>query len=154
MSAVKPSLVLLFDFDEKENQDGFVSEVKRTYSYIAPTQAVFHEMLEEPYATVLLRVIAHTPYWTNDEDSEGYWSNVMMPWLSHILVKLKRTVEAHNRVRAGSGLQALPYAELIIDFQGHASVRSSMTAEGFSVQDALAAVRGVRDGDVSSKVMP
>ncbi len=76
-ATIRPSLILNMDVDERQYSDDLVAEIKRSYSYVAPSVvAAVSAAGDEPIEnTIRLVVRMHCPYWdANDEASQEQWA--------------------------------------------------------------------------------
>ena len=85
-ATIRPSLILNMDVDERQYSDDLVAEVKRSYSYVAPSVVVpvTSADAEAPVEnTIRLVVRMHRPYWdANDTVACEQWDAVMPKWCS------------------------------------------------------------------------
>lgn len=113
-ATIRPSLILNMDVDERQYSDDLVAEIKRSYSYVAPSVVtpVAPADAEAPVEnTIRLAVRMHRPYWdANDAVACEQWDAVMPKWLKNMFYKVSSTVTACNDVRRKAGQEPLPYA--------------------------------------------
>lgn len=147
-ATIRPSLILNMDVDERQFSDDVVAEVKRSYSYVAPS-VVAPRAAEEgaPIENVIrLAVRMHRPYWdANNAASQEQWEAVMPKWLANMFYKTSSTVTACNDVRRKAGKGPLPYAWMEVEFGDNLTVAQATAAGSAFPEDALEVVERVRD---------
>lgn len=147
-ATIRPSLILNMDVDERQFSDDMVSEIKRSYSYVAPSVvAAVPASADAPIEnTIRLVVRMHRPYWdANDEAAQEQWAAVMPKWLSNMFYKVSSTVTACNDMRRKAGEPPLPYAWMEVEFGDNVTVAQATEAGSVFPEDALAAIEAVRD---------
>ena len=98
---IRPTLILHMDLDESIYSDNVVTEIKRAYSYVAPTMVKSHETLEgAPENHIRFVVKIHRSYWLSSaEGADELWNEVMLKWLKNMVYKVSSTMVAYNRAR-------------------------------------------------------
>lgn len=98
---IRPTLILHMDLDESIYSDNVVTEIKRAYSYVAPTMVKSHETLEgAPENRIRFVVKIHRSYWLSSaEGADELWNEVMLKWLKNMVYKVSSTMVAYNRAR-------------------------------------------------------
>ncbi len=147
-ATIRPSLILNMDVDERQYSDDLVAEIKRSYSYVAPSVVAPMTVSDgEPIEnTIRLVVRMHRPYWdANDEASQEQWAAVMPKWLSNMFFKVSSTVTACNDVRRKAGDGPLPYAWMEVEFGDNLTLAQATAANSAFPEDALAVTERVRD---------
>lgn len=148
-ATIRPSLILNMDVDERQYSDDLVAEVKRSYSYVAPSvvASVTPADAEAPVEnTVRLVVRMHRPYWdANDAAACEQWDAVMPKWLKNMFYKVSSTVTACNDVRRKAGQEPLPYAWMEVEFGDNLTVAQATEAGSAFPSDALSVVEKARD---------
>lgn len=104
---LKPCAYLTFTLEGESIASSTASAIKRSYSYIAPTQivagrreAAAGEALPANRIALDVRLTGH-PFWqTGDPEQDATWEQVLMPWLRTKLNTLFGTVaECNNETR-------------------------------------------------------
>lgn len=148
-ATIRPSLILNMDVDERQYSDDLVAEVKRSYSYVAPSVVapVTPADAEAPVEnTIRLVVRMHRPYWdANDAAACEQWDAVMPKWLKNMFYKVSFTVTACNDVRRKSGQEPLLYAWMEVEFGDNLTVAQATEAGSALPSDALSVVEKARD---------
>lgn len=148
-ATIRPSLILNMDVDERQYSDDLVAEIKRSYSYVAPSVVapVTPADAEAPVEnTIRLVVRMHRPYWdANDAAACEQWDAVMPKWLKNMFYKVSSTVAACNDVRRKSGQEPLPYAWMEVEFGDNLTVAQATEAGSAFPSDALSVVEKARD---------
>lgn len=148
-ATIRPSLILNMDVDERQYSDDLVAEVKRSYSYVAPSVVapVTSADAEAPVEnTIRLVVRMHRPYWdANDTVACEQWDAVMPKWLKNMFYKVSSTVTACNDVRRKAGQELLPYAWMEVEFGDNLTVAQATEAGSAFPSDALSVVEKARD---------
>ena len=148
-ATIRPSLILNMDVDERQYSDDLVAEVKRSYSYVAPSVVapVTSADAEAPVEnTIRLVVRMHRPYWdANDTVACEQWDAVMPKWLKNMFYKVSSTVTACNDVRRKAGQEPLPYAWMEVEFGDNLTVAQATEAGSAFPSDALSVVEKARD---------
>jgi hypothetical protein len=123
-SMIRPSLILKMDLDEHVYSDETAADIKRSYSYVAPSVITSHETGDaRPENTMRFKIKLHRPYWdaTNDAANE-LWSSVMPKWMHNMLYKVSSTITACNKVHTERGEQDLPYMWLEMEFGSNVTI--------------------------------
>lgn len=148
-ATIRPSLILNMDVDERQYSDDLVAEIKRSYSYVAPSVVapVTPADAEAPVEnTICLVVRMHRPYWdANDAAACEQWDAVMPKWLKNMFYKVSSTVKACNDVRRKAGQEPLPYAWMEVEFGDNLTVAQATEAGSAFPSDALSVVEKARD---------
>lgn len=148
-ATIRPSLILNMDVDERQYSDDLVAEIKRSYSYVAPSVVtpVAPADAEAPVEnTIRLAVRMHRPYWdANDAVACEQWDAVMPKWLKNMFYKVSSTVTACNDVRRKAGQEPLPYAWMEVEFGDNLTVAQATEAGSAFPSDALNVVERARD---------
>lgn len=115
---IRPSLILQMNLDESVYDEEVVAEIKRSYSYVAPTTVTGHETgAGKPENTMRFLVRIHRPYWRHEDDgADELWDEVMLKWLKNMVYKVSSTMVAYNRVRRESGQPQLIFDWLEVEF--------------------------------------
>lgn len=144
---IRPSLILRMDLDERAYSDEVVAEIKRSYSYVAPSVVSSHAAGEGAPENVLrLAVKLHRPYWDkSDPAAQELWEGVMPKWLRNMFSKVSNTVVASNRVRAGQGADGLDYAWAEIEFGDNVLVAFRAASDSSVPEGAVEDIEQVRD---------
>ncbi len=145
---VRPSLILRMDLDERLYNDETVADIKRSYSYVAPSVVCSHASADPNYAenNVRFMVKLHRAYWDrNDAEAQQLWENVMPKWLHNMLNKVSNTITAANRVCAEEGTQGMDYAWLELEFGENALVVLKTASDSSLPADGVETVERVRD---------
>ncbi|WP_456035449.1 hypothetical protein [Senegalimassilia anaerobia] len=136
---IRPSLILRMDLDERLFNDDCVSEIKRSYSYVAPSLVQAHKPVggQRPENVMRFMIKLHRAYWDkSDEAAQQLWEGVMPKWLHNMFSKVSNTITAANNVRAENGQPAFPYHWLELEFGDNALIAvktgsdSSFPADG------------------------
>ena len=143
---VRPSLILKMDFDERAYNDEVKSEIKRSYSYVAPSLVQTHEAGEgRPENIMRFTIKVHRPYWDmNDETSQELWEGSMVKWLHNMLAKVSNTMMAANTQHKNRGERTVDYAWLDLEFGNNLTIRVKLNADSSipeNTYDIVAAVR-------------
>lgn len=123
-SYVRPSLILNVDIDERDFDDEIVADIKRSYSYVAPSQIkpadapVDTDDVVWPVANKMtLTVRMHRPYWEKDDpEAQELWEAVMPKWLHNMFAKVSNTITASNKIRREKGRPTLDFPWTGINF--------------------------------------
>lgn len=117
-AAIRPSLILKITLEEGIYSEEAVSEIKRSYSHIAPSAiAACPAGASTPENGMRLVVNLHKPYWdTNDKAADALWHEVMPKWLGNMFYKLSNCMTASNAIRQRQGQPGLFYPWLEIQF--------------------------------------
>ena len=122
---IRPSLILRMDLDERLFNDDCVSEIKRSYSYVAPSLVQAHKPVggQRPENVMRFMIKLHRAYWDkSDEAAQQLWEGVMPKWLHNMFSKVSNTITAANNVRAENGQPAFPYHWLELEFGDNALI--------------------------------
>lgn len=143
---VRPSLILKMDFDERAYNDEVKSEIKRSYSYVAPSLVETHEACDgRPENVIRFTIKVHRPYWDiNDEASQELWEGSMVKWLHNMLAKVSNTMMAANTQHKNRGERTVDYAWLDLEFGNNLTIRVKLNADSSipeNTYDIVAAVR-------------
>lgn len=143
---VRPSLILKMDFDERAYNDEVKSEIKRSYSYVAPSLVETHEARDgRPENVMRFTIKVHRPYWdVNDEASQELWEGSMVKWLHNMLAKVSNTMMAANTQHKNRGERTVDYAWLDLEFGNNLTIRVKLNADSSipeNTYDIVAAVR-------------
>lgn len=143
---VRPSLILKMDFDERAYNDEVKSEIKRSYSYVAPSLVETHEACDgRPENVMRFTIKVHRPYWdVNDEASQELWEGSMVKWLHNMLAKVSNTMMAANMQHKNRGERTVDYAWLDLEFGNNLTIRVKLNADSSipeNTYDIVAAVR-------------
>lgn len=143
---VRPSLILKMDFDERAYNDEVKSEIKRSYSYVAPSLVETHEARDgRPENVMRFTIKVHRPYWDiNDEASQELWEGSMVKWLHNMLAKVSNTMIAANTQHKNRGERTVDYAWLDLEFGNNLTIRVKLNADSSipeNTYDIVAAVR-------------
>lgn len=148
-ATIRPSLILNMDVDARQYSDDLVAEVKRSYSYVAPSVVAPMAVAdaEAPVEnTIRLVVRMHRPYWdANDAAACEQWDAVMPKWLKNMFYKVSSTVTACNDVRRKAGQEPLPYAWMEVEFGDNLTVAQATEAGSAFPAEALSVVERARD---------
>lgn len=148
-ATIRPSLILNMDVDARQYSDDLVAEVKRSYSYVAPSVVapVTAADAKEPIENTLRLVVRlHRPYWdANDAAAREQWDAVMPQWLKNMFYKVSSTVAAFNDVRRKAGEDPVPYAWMEVEFGDNLTVAQATEADSAFPADALSVVERARD---------
>lgn len=151
---IRPSLILHMDLDERLFSDEQVADIKRSYSYVAPSLVQSHAPADEARVENVVRFMIklHRPYWDkSNADAEELWQGVMPKWLHNMFAKVSNTITAANNIHAENGEPAFPYHWLELEFGDNALMAvktgsdSSFPAEGV---DMVERVRGLMNEGV------
>ncbi|MEG0505098.1 MAG: hypothetical protein RR547_10685, partial [Raoultibacter sp.] len=114
---IRPTLLLRMDLDESIYSEDVVAEIKRSYSYVAPTVIEPHPTEGEgPENTLGFIVKIRKPFWlSSDEGADELWNDVMVKWFENMFAKTSTTVVTYNTARLEKGEQKLDYSWLEID---------------------------------------
>lgn len=129
-SYVRPSLILNVDIDERDFSDEAVADIKRSYSYVAPSQVKAAEAPADtedvvwPVANKMtLTVRMHRPYWEKDNpEAQELWEAVMPKWLHNMFFKVSNTITASNKIRREKGRPTLDFPWTGINFVDKMSI--------------------------------
>lgn len=144
---VRPSLILKMDFDERAFNEEIKSEIKRSYSYVAPSLVETHEAGEgRPENIMRFTIKVHRPYWDkNDAASEELWEGSMVKWLNNMIAKVSNTMIAVNAQHSSRGERTVDYAWLDLEFGNNLTIRVKLNADS-SIPDVTGQiVAAVRD---------
>lgn len=88
---IRPSLILRMDLDERLFNDECVSDIKRSYSYVAPSLVQAHKQIDgqRPENVMRFMIKLHRAYWDkSDEAAQQLWEGVMPKWLHNMFSKV------------------------------------------------------------------
>ena len=145
---IRPSLILRMDLDERLFNDECVSDIKRSYSYVAPSLVQAHKPADgqRPENVMRFMIKLHRAYWdSSDEAAQQLWEGVMPKWLHNMFSKVSNTITAANNVRAENGQLAFPYHWLELEFGDDALVAVKTGSDSSFPADAVDMVERVRD---------
>lgn len=145
---IRPSLILRMDLDERLFNDEQVADIKRSYSYVAPSLVQAHEPADESRVENVMRFMIklHRPYWDkSNAEAEELWQGVMPKWLHNMFAKVSNTITAANNVRAENGEPAFPYHWIELEFGDNALVAVKTGGDSSFPADGVDMVERVRD---------
>lgn len=145
---IRPSLILRMDLDERLFNDKCVSDIKRSYSYVAPSLVQAHKPVDgqRPENVMRFMIKLHRAYWDkSDEAAQQLWEGVMPKWLHNMFSKVSNTITAANNVRAENGQPAFPYHWLELEFGDNALIAVKTGSDSSFPADGVDMVERVRD---------
>lgn len=146
---IRPSLILRMDLDERLFNDECVSDIKRSYSYVAPSLVQAHKPVDgqRPENVMRFMIKLHRAYWDkSDEAAQQLWEGVMPKWLHNMFSKVSNTITAANNVRAENGQPAFPYHYwLELEFGDNALIAVKTGSDSSFPADGVDMVERVRD---------
>ena len=145
---IRPSLILRMDLDERLFNDECVSDIKRSYSYVAPSLVQAHKPVDgqRPENVMRFMIKLHRAYWDkSDEAAQQLWEGVMPKWLHNMFSKVSNTIIAANNVRAENGQPAFPYHWLELEFGDNALIAVKTGSDSSFPADGVDMVERVRD---------
>lgn len=144
---IRPSLILQMDLDERAFSDETVAEIKRSYSYVAPSTVATHAPDGDSVQNVMrFRIKLRKPYWDkSDADAEALWSGVMPTWLRNMFYKVSSTIVASNKTHRDQGKPELVYDWIELEFGENALVAVRTAADSSIPEEAVGWVEQVRD---------
>lgn len=145
---IRPSLILRMDLDERLFNDECVSDIKRSYSYVAPSLVQAHKAGRRaaPENVMRFMIKLHRAYWDkSDEAAQQLWEGVMPKWLHNMFSKVSNTITAANNVRAENGQPAFPYHWLELEFGDNALIAVKTGSDSSFPADGVDMVERVRD---------
>ena len=145
---IRPSLILRMDLDERLFNDECVSDIKRSYSYVAPSLVQAHKPADgqRPENVMRFMIKLHRAYWdSSDEAAQQLWEGVMPKWLHNMFSKVSNTITAANNVRAENGQPAFPYHWLELEFGDDALIAMKTGSDSSLPADAVDMVERVRE---------
>ena len=145
---IRPSLILRMDLDERLFNDECVSDIKRSYSYVAPSLVQAHKPVDgqRPENVMRFMIKLHRAYWDkSDEAAQRLWEGVMPKWLHNMFSKVSNTITAANNVRAENGEPAFPYHWLELEFGDNALIAVKTGSDSSFPADGVDMVERVRD---------
>ena len=145
---IRPSLILRMDLDERLFNDECVSDIKRSYSYVAPSLVQAHKPVDgqRPENVMRFMIKLHRAYWdSSDEAAQQLWEGVMPKWLHNMFSKVSNTITAANNVRAENGQPAFPYHWLELEFGDNALIAVKTGSDSSFPADGVDMVERVRD---------
>ena len=145
---IRPSLILRMDLDERLFNDEQVADIKRSYSYVAPSLVQSHAPADEARVENVMRFMIklHRAYWDkSDEAAQQLWEGVMPKWLHNMFSKVSNTITAANSVRAENGQPAFPYHWLELEFGDNALIAVKTGSDSSFPADGVDMVERVRD---------
>lgn len=145
---IRPSLILRMDLDERLFNDECVSDIKRSYSYVAPSLVQAHKPVDgqRPESVMRFMIKLHRAYWDkSDEAAQRLWEGVMPKWLRNMFSKVSNTITAANNVRAENGQPAFPHHWLELEFGDNALIAVKTGSDSSFPADGVDMVERVRD---------
>lgn len=145
---VRPSLILRMDLDDRLFNDEAIANIKRSYSYVAPSLVCSHEPADADRVENVMRFMIklHRAYWdTSDAEASELWQAVMPKWLHNMFNKVSNTITASNKVSAEEGLQGTDYAWLELEFGENALVALKTASDSSFPEDGVELVERVRN---------
>lgn len=145
---IRPSLILRMDLDERLFNDEEVADIKRSYSYVAPSLVQSHAPTDEQRVENVMRFMIrmHRPYWDKSDDAaQELWQGVMPKWLHNMFAKVSNTITAANNIHAENGEPAFPYHWLELEFDNNALMALKTGSDSSFPADGVAMVERVRD---------
>ena len=145
---IRPSLILRMDLDERLFNDEQVADIKRSYSYVAPSLVQSHAPADESRVENVMRFMIklHRPYWDkSNAEAEELWQGVMPKWLHNMFAKVSNTIVAANNVHAENGEPAFPYHWLELEFGDNALVALKTGSDSSFPESGVDMVEQVRD---------
>ncbi|WP_449134574.1 hypothetical protein [Senegalimassilia anaerobia] len=145
---IRPSLILRMDLDERLFNDECVSDIKRSYSYVAPSVVQAHKTADgqRPENVMRFMIKLHRAYWDkSDEAAQQLWQGVVPKWLHNMFSKVSNTITAANNVRAENGQPAFPYHWLELEFGDNALIAVKTGSDSSFPADGVDMVERVRD---------
>lgn len=145
---IRPSLILRMDLDERLFSDEQVADIKRSYSYVAPSLVQSHAPADEARVENIMRFMIklHRPYWDkSNADAEELWQGVMPKWLHNMFAKVSNTITAANNIHAENGEPAFPYHWLELEFGDNALMAVKTGSDSSFPAEGVDMVERVRD---------
>lgn len=145
---VRPSLILRMDLDDRLFNDEAIANIKRSYSYVAPSLVCSHEPADADRVENVMRftIKLHRAYWdTSDAEASELWQAVMPKWLHNMFNKVSNTITASNKVSAEEGLRGTDYAWLELEFDENALVALKTASDSSFPEDGVDLVERVRN---------
>ena len=145
---IRPSLILRMDLDERLFNDEQVVDIKRSYSYVAPSLVQSHAPADEARVENIMRFMIklHRPYWDkSNADAEELWQGVMPKWLHNMFAKVSNTITAANSIHAENGEPAFPYHWLELEFGDNALMAVKTGSDSSFPAEGVDMVERVRD---------
>ncbi len=145
---IRPSLILRMDLDERLFSDEQVADIKRSYSYVAPSLVQSHAPADESRVENIMRFMIklHRPYWDkSNADAEELWQGVMPKWLHNMFAKVSNTITAANNIHAENGEPAFPYHWLELEFGDNALMAVKTGSDSSFPAEGVDMVERVRD---------
>ncbi len=145
---VRPSLILRMDLDERLFNDEQVADIKRSYSYVAPSLVQSHEPADEARVENVMRFMIklYRPYWDkSDAAAQELWQGVMPKWLHNMFAKVSNTITAANNIHAENGEPAFSYHWLELEFGDNALMAIKTASDSSFPADGVEMVERVRD---------
>lgn len=146
-ATIRPSLILNMDIDERQFSDDVVAEIKRSYSYVAPSVVAARPAPEDAPVESVIRLVVrmHRPYWdANDEAAREQWDAIMPKWLGNMFTKVSSTVLGCNNVRERAGAEPLPYAWMELELGDNLTVAQATNPDSSFPACALEVVERLR----------
>lgn len=145
---IRPSLILHMDLDERLFNDEQVADIKRSYSYVAPSLVQSHKPADEQRVENVMRFMIklHRPYWDkSDAEAQELWQGVMPKWLHNMFAKVSNTITAANNIHAENDEPAFPYHWLELEFGDNALMAVKTGSDSSFPADGVDMVERVRD---------
>lgn len=136
------------DLDERLFSDEQVADIKRSYSYVAPSLVQSHAPADEARVENVMRFMIklHRPYWDkSNADAEELWQGVMPKWLHNMFAKVSNTITAANNIHAENGEPAFPYHWLELEFGDNALMAVKTGSDSSFPAEGVDMVERVRD---------
>lgn len=146
-ATIRPSLILNMDIDERQFSDDVIAEIKRSYSYVAPSVVAARPAPEDALVESVIRLVVrmHRPYWdANDEAAREQWDAIMPKWLGSMFAKVSSTVLGCNNVRERAGVEPLPYAWMELELGDNLTVAQATNPDSSFPACALEVVERLR----------
>lgn len=145
---IRPSLILRMDLDERLFNDEQVADIKRSYSYVAPSLVQSHAPADEARVENIMRFMIklHRPYWDkSNADAEELWQGVMPKWLHNMFAKVSNTITAANNIHAENDEPAFPYHWLELEFGDNVLMAVKTGSDSSFPAEGVDMVERVRD---------
>ncbi len=122
MSNPHPSLILRMSIDERDHTDSLRDEIRRTYSYVAPSVVSTHEPQDDDLENILQYDIKlRMPYWDEtDAQQQAVWEAGITKFLRNMIIKVDNTVRAANETYAERGRNPICYTWMEFKFADNA----------------------------------
>jgi hypothetical protein len=115
---IRPTLLLRMDLDEGQYSDERVAEIRRSYSFIAPSSVLSHAKGPDgPENVIRFLIKLQRPYWdSSEEGADELWETVVLKWLKNMFYKVSNTLTAFNSSARARGASGLDFAWLELEF--------------------------------------